>query len=95
MSHHPYQEYADEQWAQRVSETLSLAERGDDYLLHGRCPRCDDEMFKLLRIDEIVQDTVRGIPERVVVICNCTQDHAGRPEGKSGCGAYGALLIEV
>lgn len=30
-----------------------------------------------------------------VIACNCESEHAGRPNGKLGCGRYGGLLVKL
>jgi hypothetical protein len=91
----PYQEESNESWAEQVAQTFHWEDQGEAWVLQGHCPRCDHPMNKELVFDTYALETVRGQSDRVVVMCNCSHDHPGRPTGKSGCGAFGALRIET
>lgn len=72
--------------------------RGDYWTVEGDCPRCGDVMSDEVRArttvvlgmartsDHMRPDPVPPVTE-VVLECNCTGDHAGRPEQvTAGCG---------
>jgi hypothetical protein len=77
----------------------------------GVCPRCEHPMSVpvseyvldptvkpdpgVFKLALLAPDGGRG-PDGVLAKCNCTYDHAGRPKDLTrGCGARGALLVEV
>ena len=93
----PYERRSDDDWARKVATTFTWQHRADGWVLQGHCPRCDHEMSKRLSELGWFPDAVRdgSEPGLVVVQCNCGAEHAGRPEGEHGCGAYGALQVEV
>jgi hypothetical protein len=89
-----YEERADEEWAKQVMATLAWKQAGDDWVLYGTCPKCSHEMDKTIGSGYLT-DTYRGSVTSVIVACNCRADHAGRPEGRAGCGRYGGLELEL
>lgn len=88
-----YDERADEGWAEVVGSAFSWQDREGTWVLHGSCPRCGHEMYKAFAAETWLTDEARGGTRTVVVTCNCTQQHVGRPDGRLGCGAYGGLEL--
>jgi hypothetical protein len=67
--------------------------------LIGACPACGHEMDKMVRQR---MDDEAGAPSSarelnreldVLVYCNCTGLHPGRPADRTGCGSYGWLHV--
>jgi hypothetical protein len=96
----PFVQAADQEWAARVVQLPKVTD-GGSITFAGPCPRCDDPMSCTVdigptpRMDGEEDVIPRVGPERYVVYCNCSGDHAGRPAGEEGCGAFGALAPVV
>ena len=85
----PYDEFTSQEWIDSVIRLGWVPIDDQTWKLEGRCPRCDDQMSKELRVvTTILLDgkEVPDLPEEVFVACNCSGPHEGRPEGKRGCG---------
>jgi hypothetical protein len=93
----PYEHRSSDDWARKVASNFTWQERPNGWTLRGVCPRCDHDMSRSLTELGWFPDTVRDQTEPgvVVVRCNCAAEHAGQPEGEQGCGAYGALQVEL
>lgn len=50
----------------------------------GRCPVCAHSFL----YDHPLEYLRTVATEPVIVICQCSETHTGRPENTSGCGAY-------
>ena len=50
----------------------------------GQCPVCEDPFL----YDHPLEYLRTVAAEPVIVICQCSETHTGRPENTSGCGAY-------
>jgi len=91
----PYQEIADPGFSVAAADAFEIQEQQMGVLsLRGPCPRCGT-VIEILVVDHIVrrwggaasgQDA--AAPRVEPVICTCDEPHAGRPEGREGCGAY-------
>jgi hypothetical protein len=61
--------------------------------LVGKCPACGHEM------DKVVQRRhPKDVPPwdgRVLVYCNCAASHPDQPPGRTGCGNYGWLTMDL
>jgi hypothetical protein len=86
---------ADEpEWRRRV-HALAWKERRNargavvEYQLRGACPRCGHEISVSAGVAGVLAPDV----ETETVRCNCVETHAGRPEGKTGCGQRGIIPI--
>ena len=88
-----YDERSDEAWAAAVGSTFTWEDSDGTWVLTGSCPRCGHEMDKAFPSETWLTEEARGGTRRVVVACNCTQEHSGRPAGREGCGAYGGLEL--
>lgn len=95
----PYDEITEAHYAQYAAATWS-AEAGDGVIvLQGLCPRCSGSSEYLVA-DGIYRRAV-GMADRgngpgseaANLICCCAGNHAGRPEGGEGCGAYWNLNL--
>ncbi|MGW0854716.1 hypothetical protein [Streptomyces sp. NPDC002690] len=95
----PYQEITEPFYATEVAQNHTLEEAyGDDYVLICTCPRCgaalDVELF-----EPVYKAAAAGAPPNTTggnalpVSCVCAGEHVGRPEGRSGCGAYWPLEL--
>jgi hypothetical protein len=85
---------ADQEWAAKVA-LLPQTRDGGDVVLSGPCPRCGHLMSAAIEVEastRLYRVTAASGSGTNVVYCNCTSDHHGRPDGDSGCGAYGALV---
>jgi hypothetical protein len=103
----PYREITEDRYASSAAEQFKVEEAEPGTLvLSGPCPRCGWVM-EVPVVDSIFT-TTRGIrfwrrrphaaaAESYVepMVCDCDEDHPGRPEGLSGCGAYWTLTISV
>jgi hypothetical protein len=96
-----YAEVTDPGFAEIAAANFVIEEFSAGLLLRGRCPRCDAPM-EVAVVDVVVkgagtpsvtytEDASGGRLEPVV--CACPEEHRGRPEGRSGCGAYWLFVI--
>ncbi|WP_329285590.1 hypothetical protein [Streptomyces sp. NBC_00691] len=103
LSHQPvpYQEITEPYYAVEVARTHSLDQAyGDDYVLICTCPRCGaaldielfDPVYKAASTSAPPNPNPTGARE-VPVSCVCRSEHDGRPEGRTGCGAYWPLEL--
>ncbi|MDW4907088.1 hypothetical protein RB628_17465 [Streptomyces sp. ADMS] len=101
----PYQEITDIAYGEHAARAFGVQEaRGMGVVLQGPCPRCAATLEVPL-----FDDVYRHIPasasqspppagpaaagETVPISCNCRGEHSGRPENRSGCGAYWTLVL--
>ncbi|MEV7324586.1 hypothetical protein [Streptomyces sp. NPDC093970] len=95
----PYQEITETYYAAEVAGNHTLEQAyDDDYVLICTCPRCgaalDVELF-----EPVYKAASAAAPQsstgrhELPVSCVCEGEHAGRPEGRSGCGAYWPLEL--
>jgi hypothetical protein len=91
----PFEDRADEDWAIKAADTLAWLDRGREWVLQGPCPRCGHEISKAIPEDVWIAEDLRAGPVTLVVACNCSHVHPGRPEGRTGCGLYGGLLVDI
>jgi hypothetical protein len=95
----PYGEILLELTEEQAKTMFSPRQVTDQVLIFlGDCPRCGVQIDPLA-----IGDVVRGPQEAaaqpqfqyrdVVLKCNCTEPHEGRPEGREGCGAYWSLRL--
>lgn len=89
----------DKDWAAKVAEWEWTWEGEDTVRTQDRCPRCTHLMTR-----EVRREAVRtllalpqsgGAPVPVVVACNCTDPHEGRPEGLLGCGKQATFMLPL
>jgi hypothetical protein len=93
-----YREVSEPDYAEKAATTFVI----EDFdigmsLLSGLCPRCGvaievpliDGVFRgagsAVRVDTAER---AGGARAVPIICTCSEAHAGRPDGRVGCGAY-------
>ena len=78
-------------------------------LLRGLCPRCNDLMDVTIPVEPQLVELPSGgskseftrskpaiipkDPYQITAWCNCGMEHDKRPEGKTGCGAFGNLTV--
>ena len=102
----PYREVTEPNYAQQVAQTFTLEKpHAGITILRGNCPRCDallelpvvDTMFQGMRtVSDLFHRrwTTSPADDHVEpMICLCEDEHPGRPEGRTGCGAYWTLLV--
>lgn len=102
----PEEEYAlheKEGWVRTVAAfPQERAVDGSAVTLRGICCRCEHDMSVELPIERRTRRKVspEETPQSLgqdkfikVAFCNCGWKHANRPEGRYGCGAYGALMV--
>jgi hypothetical protein len=104
----PYTEITDDTYAERAAKDFTVTELAHGTLaLRGPCPRC--RAFIEIPVISSIFRSSRSIgskphaPEpksaeaghKEPMMCTCEDDHAGRPEGRSGCGAYWTLSISL
>jgi hypothetical protein len=70
------------------------------YWLHGDCPRCQHEnaINREFRL-KVLLDRASGprppMRREVYVQCECRSEHAGRPNGETGCGARSSIIFTI
>ncbi|MER7955972.1 MULTISPECIES: hypothetical protein [unclassified Streptomyces] len=93
MSHLPlqYQLSSDPLYASTAAAVFTVEDYGDGAaVLRGPCPRCGVSL-EVPAFDEVVRAVGGGDP--LLVVCDCRQEHPGRPDGRTGCGAYWNFLL--
>jgi hypothetical protein len=104
----PYREAFDLEFAERAAASFSASVVDEDTVsLTGPCPRCGTGMNVVVPSEMFFADRTRllrrllGRPGRqpsppdqeVPMFCSCRAEHPGRPEGRTGCGAYWNLAV--
>ncbi|MEV4693556.1 hypothetical protein AB0K27_20935 [Micromonospora echinospora] len=103
----PYLEITEDSYASFAAEHFKVEElKPETLVLRGPCPRCGGVMEAPV-VDSIFR-SMRGIrfwrrqsPPAAAkshvepMMCDCSEDHPDRPDGRSGCGAYWTLTISV
>lgn len=96
----PYAETTDDEYAQVVARTFTVAEPHPGTLvLSGPCPRCTapidipvvTEVFRVRRSRRLVLEDHEPLVEPMA--CTCDEEHPDRPDGLQGCGAYWTMLV--
>jgi hypothetical protein len=96
-----YAEVTASEFAGIAAANFVIEEFPAGLLLRGRCPRCDAPMEAAV-VDAVVKGG--GTPSVIAtedesggrlepIVCACLDAHPGRPEGRSGCGAYWLFVI--
>jgi hypothetical protein len=97
----PYQEVTEDDYAAAAAETFTVEEpKPGRRVLHGNCPRC----HALIDIPIVLSvfggnrsltdllkrrsEAAESAPVIEPMLCTCDEAHTGRPEGRTGCGAY-------
>jgi hypothetical protein len=104
MDHKPYVEATEAGYAELAAAFETSRPAPGTLLLTGPCPRCG-AVIRVPVVDGVFRSTgwfrlsPRGTPSSAEhlapMICTCTEEHPGRPEGRIGCGAYWLLGITV
>ncbi|MFJ6723776.1 hypothetical protein ACIQPQ_02560 [Streptomyces sp. NPDC091281] len=95
----PYQEINEPYYAIEVAGSHTLEQAyGDDYVLICTCPRCgaalDVELFEpVYRAAAAGAQANATGGHEIPVSCVCVGEHADRPEGRTGCGAYWPMVL--
>ncbi len=93
----PYREETLPGWSDAVAESWGLEETADGIRIFGDCPTCRHpsetrvEKATVALPGKAPLDPADPVP--VLIVCDCTAEHEGRPAGKSGCGR--AAYLEV
>lgn len=92
----PYQLMSTQSWADAVRDTFQLLARGDAWDLVGSCPRCGHQTVKRLEGGGVTTYRAPGTDDRLATLvrCDCGSEHAGRPQGSRGCGAYVTVELQ-
>jgi len=102
----PYTEITDETYAKNAARDFTVTELAYGTLaLRGPCPRCRafieiPVVSSIFRSSRSIGSWARSrapksgeAAHKEPMMCTCGDDHPGRPEDRSGCGAYWALVI--
>ncbi|GIF04091.1 hypothetical protein [Actinoplanes siamensis] len=99
----PYREETPPGWPEAVERTWAVEQIAGGVRLSGDCPTCghptETRVVTVIMAPGARPDprwTPPTGPEPVLVVCDCVQDHEGRPAGRTGCGraAYLELLAD-
>jgi hypothetical protein len=96
----PYREETPDGWSDTVARTWQVESVADGLRVFGDCPTCHHPS----EVRVVTVTTAPGAlpaktaldpsrPEPVLVVCDCTQEHEGRPAGRNGCGRAGYLEL--
>jgi hypothetical protein len=88
-----YEEGVPENWTAGL-DGLSVQKEGEIPVILGPCPRCGDKLRRSFEEQKVRAANPRQTV-RVILRCNCSVDHEGRPPGKEGCGAFGGVQIQL
>ncbi|WP_221322349.1 hypothetical protein [Actinoplanes sp. L3-i22] len=92
----PYREETPPGWTDAVAQNWSIDTTDRGFRLAGDCPTCTHPT-------ETWVVTVAMVPgalpprvtltesETVLVVCDCAEEHEGRPSDRTGCGRAGYL----
>jgi hypothetical protein len=98
----PYREETPPGWSEAVERTWRIEEVPQGVRLHGVCPTCDHESETQVvvvtvapgaRTDGESKSVASEGAEPVLVVCDCSAEHAGRPGERRGCGRAGYLNL--
>ena len=101
----PYAEISDVSYAEEAARRFVVDElEPGTLILRGPCPRCRaaidlPAVEAIFRSPRVAGSWLRrsAPADRNThvepMMCTCDADHAGRPEGLAGCGAYWTLTI--
>ncbi|GGX04972.1 hypothetical protein GCM10010297_28160 [Streptomyces malachitofuscus] len=92
----PYAELSRDEYAETAArDFVPFRVSAGITLLEGPCPRCRGAMSV-----HLVEDIVRGGGPTTATAepyhtlrCGCRSAHAGRPDGRTGCGAYWNIVV--
>lgn len=99
----PYLEETPAGWSRTVQQTWQVEEVRRGVRLFGSCPTCGHPSESA--VVEVATATPGGSsdpgrksfggggPEPLLVVCDCTEEHEGRPPGRRGCGRAGYLNL--
>lgn len=97
----PERRYAEETppgWTRLVEQSWTIEEVSNGLRLFGKCPTCEHQTETRVVLVSLAPGNERKTtdplkPEPVLVICDCAEEHEGRPAGRSGCGRAGYLEL--
>ncbi|GLW31615.1 hypothetical protein [Actinoplanes regularis] len=96
----PYREETPDGWSDRVAQTWEVEDVTDGLRLFGDCPTCRHPSETRVVVIRTAPGARPGLdltrPEPVLVVCECAEEHEGRPAGRTGCGraAYLELVTD-
>jgi hypothetical protein len=92
-----YREETPAGWTDAVAQTWSLDEADGGWRLSGDCPTCghpsETSVVRVTAAPGALPPRVVHEVLKVLVVCDCTADHEGRPAGLTGCGRAGYLEL--
>ena len=89
----PFAEITDDSYAEKFAATCKTRDTRRGVELIGNCPRCGDAIGLPLPDRVFLSAGTPSAPKPASVLCNCNGDHADRPAGEEGCGAYWNLNL--
>jgi hypothetical protein len=82
-----YSEQTTQDWVDKIDKwEWKLDEKTNEVYKVGKCPNCNHPM-ESRRFKKAY--ALSKSPLTAEIICNCTEPHEGRPDGKLGCGFGG------
>lgn len=104
----PYVEISDDTYSESAAKNFTVTEAAPGTLvLRGPCPRCaaiieTPVVSSIFRSSRSLADWLpRRAPEIAgsdwvePMMCTCEDEHPGRPQGRTGCGAHWTLTIST
>ncbi|WP_431947574.1 hypothetical protein [Micromonospora marina] len=88
-----FAEVTDGSYAEKFATTCKSRETRRGIEVIGTCPRCSDVIGLLLPDRVFLNAGTPSAAKITTVLCNCDEDHANRPTGEEGCGAYWNLNL--
>ncbi|SBT40920.1 hypothetical protein [Micromonospora narathiwatensis] len=89
----PFAETTDDSYAEKFAANCKTRDTRRGVELIGTCPRCDHEIGLPLPDRVFLNSGTPSASKYTPVLCNCNGDHADRPVGEEGCGAYWNLNL--
>lgn len=87
-----WQEKYDPVWMKAVVDTLVREDDETVVRYSGPCPRCTHQITVEVPRPPQVTRTLPTAPDTARHPCNCSELHAGQPDGRSGCGVWGYVF---
>lgn len=91
-----YSEETPPGWSDAVAQSWTVETVADGLRLAGACPTCRHATeTRVQRVTLVPGFKAAGAPEAlpILVACECTDDHEGRPAGRTGCGRAAYLEL--
>ncbi|GAA4884141.1 hypothetical protein [Kitasatospora terrestris] len=89
----PYQPTNDPTFATTAATTFEVDDTYEGALVvSGPCPRCG-ALLEVSVFESIVRSAGGQPSGPVLIVCDCADQHPGRPENRRGCGAYWNVIL--